>query len=46
MLMWFWASKQGVSYNKKFHGKCKFPNFVDCRTSQFMFPKYLESTEM
>ena len=30
-----------VSYCKKFCVRCSFPNLVDGRTSQLMFPKYL-----
>ena len=36
----------GVSYTQKFHGKHEFPNFANCKNSQFMFPKYLDSTKM
>ena len=31
----------GVSCSQKFCSKCGFPNLVNSRTSQFMFPKHL-----
>ena len=34
------GSNQGVSYSQKFRGKRSFPNLVNTRTSQFIFPKY------
>ena len=37
---------QGISNSQIFHGKCSFPNFAICRTSQFMFSKYLQSIKI
>ena len=34
------APEQGVSYSQKFCGKPSFPNLVNNRASQFLFPKY------
>ena len=37
---------QGGSNSQIFHGKCNFPNFAICRTSQFMFSEYLQTTKI
>ena len=46
-LMFIYMQKiQGVTYSRKFRRKHGFPNFTNCRASQFKFPKHLESTKM
>ena len=39
-------SGQDASYSQKSRDKLGFPNFANCRTSQFMSPKYVKSTKM